>query len=123
MKTNVQVLIVILTILAPVYIMAQESANVSIEKPVIKVDSLVLKQNLDIPALSQSLKPYSTFPASRVLRGSRNRSIDQSEISSPYHYNMPIVKPAKTSKILIAKLDPNIPYRYNMPLKELNGGK
>lgn len=40
---------------------------------------------------------------------------------SEFHSNMPIVKPRKTSKILIAKLDPEFPYLYNMPVKKVGG--
>lgn len=40
---------------------------------------------------------------------------------SQFHSNMPIVKPRKTSKILIAKLDPEFPYQYNMQVKKVDG--
>lgn len=40
---------------------------------------------------------------------------------SQFHSNMPVVKPPKTSKILVAKIDPEFPYHYNMPIKKVGG--
>lgn len=71
-------------------------------------------------------KPIKAFPFSYhfptiVLNEGSSSSLRSPETST-YHYNMPILRPEKTSKILIAKLDPNFPYSYNMPILKNGAG-
>ena len=53
------------------------------------------------PAIALNDDQSSGLPSERLIHQS---------------YNMPIVRPEKTSKILIAKQDPNSPYSYTMPI-------
>ncbi|MDB5119353.1 MAG: hypothetical protein JWN56_571 [Sphingobacteriales bacterium] len=68
-------------------------------------------------------KPLAAFPFSYHLpTKALNEDVKiacQTEATTVYRYNMPIVRPDKTTKILIAKLNPNSPYSYNMPILKM----
>lgn len=128
MKIYLQVLAFIVITLIPASIIAQESVSGTIQKPAIKFysanDSVTTKQNLQITSILAS-KPQTAFPfqyylQTRLLNKNKNIYIEQPEI---VQYNMPILKPEKTSKILLAKLDADFPYSYNMPVKNPVGEK
>lgn len=85
------------------------------------------KSNLDSALITPDLtlkpilpaKPDTTFPYQQHLKSQLQYSKPktyQAPIEPSYEYNMPVMKPNKASKILIAKFDPNFPYHYNMPV-------
>lgn len=74
------------------------------------VDSLLRSFRRD-----SAVAPFKYFlPLSG--RDLNKKSLD---LAAKNHYNMPIMKPAKTSKILIADIDLEFPYHYNMPILKL----
>ena len=81
------------------------------------IDSAI-KPDLTLKSILPA-KPDTAFPYQQHLKSkfqySKPRTY-QEPIEPGYEYNMPIMKPKKTSKILIAKLDPDFPYQYNMPV-------
>ncbi|WP_079704020.1 hypothetical protein [Daejeonella lutea] len=49
--------------------------------------------------------------------------IEKAQPAPSQHFTMPVVKPGRTSQILVAELDPNSPYSYNMPVKKIGVAK
>ncbi|MGV3508044.1 MAG: hypothetical protein ACO1N7_02050 [Sphingobacteriaceae bacterium] len=82
------------------------------------IDSALITPDLTIKSILPA-KPDTTFPYQQHLKSKfqySKPSTYPAPIEPGYEYNMPVMKPNKTSKILIAKLDPDFPYQYNMPV-------
>lgn len=62
--------------------------------------------------------PFSQHLPSIISRNNKKVVAGGSPIDAAYRYNLPVVKPGKTSKILVARLDPDHPYSYRMPVKK-----
>jgi|GEM_PF-1123203 len=67
---------------------------------------------LSIQLHDSAVAPFQHF----LPLAGREMNKKQIYLDSDPHYRMPIMKPGKTSKILIAYLDENFPYHYNMPV-------
>jgi len=67
------------------------------------------RQNQSFPFNYQlGRKRYNTFSDSKTLKVA----------GIEYAYMMPVLKPGKSSLILIAKVDPEFPYTYKMPVSK-----
>jgi len=105
----------------PVSLFAQNvtTKNSLIQKPIGKFDPI---SGLEINALELSTDAVlKTKTDSTLILKSRLPVAGKKEVitETRFSYNMPIYKPKKSSKILLANLDQNSPYKYNMPIKRL----
>ena len=103
----------------PVSLFAQNvtTKNSLIQKPIGKFDPI---SGLEINALELSTDAVLKTDSTLILK-SRLPVAGKKEVitETRFSYNMPIYKPKKSSKILLANLDQNSPYKYNMPIKRL----
>lgn len=127
MKTYVKPLALFVFVLISAHVNAQETSG---KLRAFKLDSVIPNPDLTLAnKVRKTTNPTSPFNHLLPLSGNLTRKhiVIESEVHDgtiPYHYHMPIVKPAKTSKILIARLDPNFPYQNNTPvLKQGTDGK
>lgn len=119
MKTPIRIFVIIAISSLPVALFAQTN-TFSAVKPF----GVVLKLRIDTLPLHTFSKnnqlpfgyhlPLTTPHKSKVLVS------DPSQGDPAYHYNMPVIKPGQTSRILIAKMDSEFPYSYKMPIKKLD---
>ncbi len=131
MRTNLQILAFLLTILSSSASLAQESVklrfNTADTKSYHNLDSAILKQNFKItsilPAEADTTFPFQSHLPTRLLNKHEEIVLKQAAGNFRYHYNMPIAKPKTNSKILIAKLDPKFPYNYTTPIKKLGAAE
>lgn len=74
--------------------------------------------NTNVDSLLKSLRRDSTVAPFQYFLPLSGRELNKKpiDLDAKMHYNMPIMKPAKTSKILIADIDLEFPYHYNMPV-------
>lgn len=113
--------------LIPAAAFAQDStATISLDRKWadIKFKSEIELGNMALRPNITSIPPIRSDSSSAFSRQIQNFNQQQQIVinqPSQFHSNMPIVKPRKTSKILIAKLDPEFPYQYNMPVKKVDG--
>ena len=125
MKTNSQILLVLLAILTSSSF-AQDGIDSNI-KPGKKfypnLDSVTLWENLNISAVIPVKRDSAAFPfqsrlPARLLNKHEGAAIEKAN-THLYRFNMPVAKPNANSKILIAKFDPIFPYSYNMPVLKI----
>ena len=125
MKTYIKIFAIILSNGIPSALMAQESLPSFIPfspgKQHFYAHSGAAKPDFKLTPLPSAgegsqLRFMNQLPS--TLPGEKKSTIDHSQTDPSYYNNMPVVKPGKTSKILIARLDPNSPYTYNMPVKK-----
>ncbi|MES3017848.1 MAG: hypothetical protein V4721_08720 [Bacteroidota bacterium] len=116
MKSLVKMLVTTAAVTSPFILMAQKapreivpfSPNPSIFKEKVAKD------------LSLSPEPSTTYGFSKHGFTQQLPTIILDESNPVVHYNMPVVKPGNTSRILVAEIDPDFPYTYKMPVKKLD---
>lgn len=122
MKSHLYILAFLLTALIPASLFAQDSTK-TVNRSAFT--SPIADLTMPIPNLNMGTKkPLTKFDSnssfSNFLPTRENTKainiVENPEPSPRYLYNMPIAKPVKTSKILIAKLDKDFPYQYKMPV-------
>jgi hypothetical protein len=123
MRTTLPMLIILITLSAPLYLSAQESAAETVEiwTPKLKPSADTTKAKADfkisiVPPAPSAASPFQYYLPADFLNKYKQVPSVPAERGSRYRYNMPILRPEKTSKILIAKFDPDFPYSYNMPI-------
>jgi hypothetical protein len=121
MNPLIRIVILLFIIASSTTVFAQKVNPSLLTEPVKKEYSGLRSAQLDTNfRLNFTLRKPDNFPFSyqfpaialnddQVIGLPTERPIHQS-------YNMPIVRPEKTSKILIAKQDPHSPYSYTMPI-------
>lgn len=122
MKITLRLLAIIASISLPSTLLAQKSAPEFIpfspaEQPIL----MFSKPDLQLTAQTSTeggtqLLFMNHLPS--TLPREKTTHLTLSQTDAVYHYNMPVVKPGKTSNIPTAKLDPNSPYTYNMPIRK-----
>jgi len=122
MKRYIQLVAFFAIISSSTFVFAQQANPTIADEPVKRsysgLRSAVLDTSFKVHLMVT--KPIKTFPflyQFPTIKLSNDSSLPiVTESNETYRYNMPIARPEKTSKILIAKLDPNFPYSYNMPI-------
>lgn len=126
MNTSIRIVILLLITLCSGTVFGQKANPNIFNEQIIKTYSGLRSASLDtsfkvnLPFTKPSKFPFSyQFP---TIALNDDQNLIEPKETTTYRYNMPIVRPDKTSKILIAKLDPNFPYRYTMPILKNEGG-
>ncbi len=115
MKSLVKMLVTVATVSSPFMLMAQKAP---LELVPFSPNPKIFKEKV-AKDLNLSPQPSATYGSKHGFT-QQLPTIVFDESNSVVHYNMPIVKPGKASKILVAEIDPHFPYTYKMPVKKLD---
>lgn len=118
MKINLQILTLLVSLIAPAAAVSQNTNPDKGKKPGINFIMPNATTTLD-SAISIRLSDSAVLFKQFLPLSGRELNKKPIELNSDSRYRMPIMKPATTSKILIAHIDLDFPYQYNMPILKL----
>ncbi|HEY0056429.1 MAG TPA: hypothetical protein VGB63_13830 [Pedobacter sp.] len=121
MKAILQLLVLMVICSCTTLVSAQETSIASLNTPTVtgsRFKSQISDINLDVvPKIPLKTKPifFSQHLPLKLGLESRTELFEEGQVT----YTMPIMKPEKTSKILLKEIDPNFPFSYKMPIMKM----